>query len=104
MLIQQYQQQYEELLVQAYLDIKSAYDSVNRDVIGSTLQHYLPSALFHLTHHMFDDVQIAVILQNFQSRYIYPAKGVLQGSILSPLLYAVFIDTLPRRLYINMYI
>ena len=51
---------------------------------------------------MFDDVQIAIILQNFQSWYIYPAKGVLQGSILSPLLYAVFINTLPHCLNINM--
>ena len=77
MLIRQYQKQYNELPVQAYLDIKSAYDSVNRDTIWSTLQHTLPNALFHLVRHMFDDVQIAVILQNFQSRYIYPAKGVL---------------------------
>ncbi|KAG2218275.1 hypothetical protein INT45_002397 [Circinella minor] len=55
-----------------------------------------------MVRHMFDDVQIAVILQNNQSQYIYPKKGVLQGSILSPLLYAVFIDTLPKRLRLNM--
>ena len=75
---------------------------VSRDIIWSTLQHHLPSTLFHLIRHMFDDVQIVVILPDFQSRYICSKKGVLQGSILSLLLYAVFIDTLPRRLHINM--
>ena len=47
---------------------------------------------------MFDEVCIAVILKNHQSRFIHPCHGVLQGSILSPLLYAVFIDSLPKRL------
>ncbi|KAG2223178.1 hypothetical protein INT45_011524 [Circinella minor] len=96
--------QHDEPLIQAYLDIRSTYDAVDRDIIWSILQKNLTSALFHLVRHMFDDIQIAVVLQNCQSRYIYPKRGVLQGSILSPLLYAVFIDTLPCRLRINMFI
>ena len=86
------------------MDIRAAYNSVDRDTIWSKLQNNLTSALFYMVRHMFDDIRIAVILQNSRSRHIYPKKkqGVLQGSILSPLIYAVFIDSLPKMLRINM--
>ena len=98
MLIRRYKQIYNSDPAIITMDIKSAYDSVDRDTIWSTLQGNLPSALFHLVRHMFNEVRLAVILKNFQSRYIHPRRGVLQGSILSPMLYAIFIDTLPKKL------
>ena len=67
------------------------------------LQHQLPSTLFRIICNMFDNVHIAIISQNYQSRYILLAKGVLQESILSSLLYAVFINTLPCRLSIKIH-
>ena len=103
MLIRQYHRQYGEPPVQAFLDIKQAYDSSSRELIWSKLQGNLPRALLHLLQHLFDDVRITVILQNHHSKYIHPAKGVLQGSILSPLLYATFINSLTARLRIRMY-
>ena len=103
MLVRQYTRQYGEPPVQAFLDIKQAYGSSSRDVIWAKLWGYLPRALFHLLRHLFDDVRITVLLQNHQSRYIHPSRGVLQGSILSPLLYASFINSLPAKLRTRMY-
>ena len=81
--------------VVAFLDIKAAYDSCNRLVIWDTLCHYVPEPLLKLLQSLFDDIVVKVIHQNVTSRELHPRHGVLQGSILSPFLYSIFIDTLP---------
>ncbi|CDH60653.1 hypothetical protein RO3G_13746 [Lichtheimia corymbifera JMRC:FSU:9682] len=88
--------------VVAFLDIKSAYDSVDRSVIWGALSDHLQPALLELLKNMFDEVSITVIMNNYESRTIHPRRGVLQGSILSPILYAVFIDSLPRQLRVGL--
>ncbi|KAJ8651363.1 hypothetical protein O0I10_001955 [Lichtheimia ornata] len=97
-LMHRYHQLYEEWPIVAFLDIKAAYDSVDRSIIWRYLKQHLPKRLYLLCQHMFEDVHVSVILHNFQSRFIRPKRGVLQGSIISPLLYAIFINTLPQRL------
>jgi hypothetical protein len=80
----------------AFLDIKSAYDTVDRRIVWDAL--YLANAhppLISLLQHMFDDVTTSVILSNHVSSPQRPTTGVLQGSVLSPSLYSVYINTLP---------
>ncbi|KAG2213294.1 hypothetical protein INT45_012597 [Circinella minor] len=84
-----------------FLDIKSAYDAVDCDVIWGTLTDHLQLVLLKFIKHLFNDVSITVILKNHTSRSIRPRRGVLQGSILSPILYAVFIDSLPKKLRLS---
>ncbi|KAG1137016.1 hypothetical protein G6F38_011621 [Rhizopus arrhizus] len=81
--------------VLAFLDIKSAYDTVNRNFIWKTLSQYISPPLLGLLRNLFDDVQIEVLLSNATSRQFRPNTGVLQGSILSPYLYSVYINQLP---------
>ncbi|KAG0968919.1 hypothetical protein G6F31_002361 [Rhizopus arrhizus] len=80
--------------VLAFLDIKSAYDTVNRNFIWETLRQYISPPLLGLLRNLFDDVQIEVLLSNATSRQFRPNTGVLQGSILSPYLYSVYINQL----------
>ena len=47
---------------------------------------------------LFDDVQIEVLLSNATSRRFRPNTGDLQGSMLSPYLYSVYINQLPAQL------
>jgi hypothetical protein len=84
--------------VVAFLDIKAAYDSVNRLIIWQSLAPYIPKQLLQLLMHLFDNTLISVIINNHTSHCITAKRGVLQGSILSPTLYSVFIDSLPRFL------
>ncbi|KAG1452057.1 hypothetical protein G6F46_009313 [Rhizopus delemar] len=82
----------------AFLDIKYAYDSVDRSYIWRTLQPYLDPALLDLLKNPFNKVQIGVILGNAKSSCFPPKTGVLQGSILSSFLYFIYINQLPSLL------
>ncbi|KAG1494654.1 hypothetical protein G6F54_007726 [Rhizopus delemar] len=84
--------------VLASLDIKSAYDTVDRRQIWRTLEKTAPVALVSLLRNLFDEVQIEVLLNNATSTRFSPITGVLQGSILSPFLYSVYINELPQIL------
>jgi hypothetical protein len=47
---------------------------------------------------LFDNVTSRVVVQGYASRTLVHQVGILQGSILCPILYATFIDELPARL------
>ncbi|KAG1464088.1 hypothetical protein G6F46_002640 [Rhizopus delemar] len=81
--------------VLTFLDIKSAYDTVDRNYIWKILQPYISSPLLGLLRNLFEEAQIEVLLSNATSRRFQPKIGVLQGSILSPYLYSVYINQLP---------
>ncbi|KAG2178935.1 hypothetical protein INT43_001782 [Umbelopsis isabellina] len=83
----------------AFLDIKAAYDTVDRNIIWTALAATsTPPPLLSLLRHLFDDVTTSVLLSNHISPPTSPATGVLQGSVLSPHLYSIYINTLPSVL------
>lgn len=94
-----YFRQHHHYPVVAFLDIKSAYDTVDRNVIWSALSQSgaSPSFLSFLMH-LFDDVSISVLISNHSSAPFSPATGVLQGSVLSPHLYSIYVNSLPGLL------
>lgn len=47
---------------------------------------------------MFDSVFIEVLISSATSRRFCPVTGVLQGSVLSPFLYSLYISSLPHVL------
>ncbi|KAG1443763.1 hypothetical protein G6F55_012560 [Rhizopus delemar] len=82
----------------AFLDIKSAYDTVDRSYVWRELQSHLCPALLGILKNLFDHVQIEILLDNRVSYRFSPVTGVLQGSILSPFLYSLYINRLPSIL------
>ncbi|KAG1443293.1 hypothetical protein G6F56_010727 [Rhizopus delemar] len=83
----------------AFLDIKAAYDTVDRRIIWqSMLASSAPMALVFLLANLFDDVSVSVLLKNVVSTPFTLSTGVLQGSVLSPHLYSIYINTLPSLL------
>lgn len=82
-----------------FLDIKAAYDTVDRGVIWKALRRSgTPLPLLGFLQHLFDDVQISVLIDNQTSQPFSPSTGVLQGSVLSPMLYSIYINSLPQAL------
>ncbi|KAG1017839.1 hypothetical protein G6F26_011417 [Rhizopus arrhizus] len=99
-LMQSYYRRSHRFPVVAFLDIKSAYDTVDRRVIWDALSRSGAgsSPCLPLLVHLFDDVSVSVLVSNHSSAAFSPVTGVLQGSVLSPHLYSVYINTLPALL------
>lgn len=94
----QFEQQHGGSPALIFMDISKAYDSCTRARVWTLLRPHLPKALFHTIRHLFDHISLNVVLNNASSQPIHPARGLLQGSILSPFLYAIFINQLPALL------
>ena len=79
----------------AFLDIKAAYDQVDRDLLWPRLEaRGVPDGLIQVLKALFDGNTAFVAINGNQSTPFPISSGVLQGSLLSPLLYSLFIDDL----------
>ena len=83
----------------AYLDIKAAYDTVYRPILWQRMKEKgIGGNLLRILQALFDNVRSRVAIQGNTSRTLNHQVGLLQGSTLSPILYATFINELPERL------
>lgn len=85
----------------ALLDIQSAYDTTDRNIIWNTLHtdSTISPPFLALLKKMFDEIQVEVIQRGLKSTTSFSTKtGVLQGSTLSPHLYSIYINSLPSKL------
>ena len=79
----------------AFLDIKAAYDQVDRRLLWLRCRKRgMSSNMIALLQALFDSNQSYVAINGHSSAPFPISSGVLQGSLLSPLLYSVFIDDL----------
>ena len=84
---------------QVFLDIKGAYDSVDREILWRKCeQKNIVGPRLKLLKFMFNHTEVAIRINGKESRYVKMGRGLLQGSLISPLLFNVFIDDLPRIL------
>ena len=89
----------EKPLYVAFLDIKAAFDTVDRSILWPILARYkLPHPTIEIIKRLFDFNCSQLLIQNAKSDPIPLGTGLLQGSILSPVLYAYFINDLIYKL------
>ena len=83
----------------AFLDIKAAYDSVDREILWERMR-VLGSrgAVMDMLRSLFDHNTSRVVIGGEESKEIVHERGLLQGSVLSPLLYSIYIDGLAVKL------
>ena len=84
----------------AFLDIKSAYDCVNRRLLWACCEKAgIPDPVIRMLSGMFDHNRSRVVVDGVEGEWFPCSVGVMQGSSLSPLLYALYIDELPITLH-----
>lgn len=82
-----------------FLDIKSAYDQVDREKLWMKCRKKgLPELLISLLRSLFDENKSCVTIAGARSSLFPLQSGLLQGSPISPVLYSLFIDDLVEEL------
>jgi hypothetical protein len=83
----------------AFLDIKAAYDQVDRSLLWNKCRRKgVPENLVNVLQALFDNNSAFVAVNGHHSPPFSISCGVLQGSLLSPTLYSLFIDDLIEKL------
>jgi hypothetical protein len=83
----------------AFLDIKKAYDTIHRDGLWKRLLDVgIRGKLWRVLKNLYEVVESCVLVGKQRSEWFEVEAGVRQGCILSPILFAIWIDGLARAL------
>ena len=83
----------------AFLDIKAAYDSVDRTILLEKVKQFgVSDTAAESVRQLFNFNKASVKIGDKTTGSFSMPSGVQQGSILSPLLYSIFIDGIRDKL------
>ena len=87
-------------MVASFLDIKAAFDCVDRRILWTVLVKIFKISIFVVMNlrALFDDNVCTLLIHNLLSEEIKHKRGLFQGSSLSPGLFNFFIDSLLVKL------
>ena len=81
----------------AFLDTRKAYDMLDRDALWKRLIEVgLRGKMWRVLRNLYDVVESSVLVGHRRTEWFQVEAGVRQGCILSPILFAIFIDGLVR--------
>ena len=85
-----------------FVDFEKAFDSVSRKVMGKILRHYgVPECFVKIVTDLHDGTHCKVMVDGSLSDAFEVKSGVIQGGILSPLLFIMVIDYVMKRVVRN---
>ena len=94
-----YRKVYRKNPVVCFLDIKAAYDTVDRSILyDNCIEKNISYHVVELLRQLFDFNRASVKIKEQTSSSFTMPSGLQQGSILSPLLYSIFVDKLITEL------
>lgn len=84
----------------AFLDIRAAFDTVNRDILWARLfnEYGVSFSMIQMLRALFDHNVAYLVIGGKRSSAIPILRGLMQGSSLSPILFSFFIDPLLKEL------
>ena len=83
----------------AFIDLRQAYDRVPLPLLlGKLEQRGADPTLLSLTLSLFGSTRLSILVNGIPSPDIQCQRGLMQGSLLSPFLFNVFIDDLAEKL------
>ena len=83
----------------AFLDVEKAYDKVNRESLWRILERCgVSEKVRNVIKSMYEGTRVKITLGEWTTEWVEVRRGVRQGCILSPLLFAVFMEELVQRI------
>lgn len=81
-----------------FVDIKKAYDSLDRELLWKILSEYgISGKLLSAIKSLYDNTTASVRIKNVYSKPFHLEKGVRQGCVLSPFLFSLYFDYVVRK-------
>ena len=82
----------------AFVDYEKAFDSVHRPILWKVLRHYgIPHKYISLIKTIHEHSRCKVNVNGVLSNEFAVNSGVLQGNVLSPILFALLMDFIMSR-------
>ena len=83
-----------------FVDLRKAFDSVNRDLLWYKLRHFygVEGKFLSILQGMYEEVLSCVKVNKELSDWFTVESGVKQGCILSPMLFGLFINDLAHHI------
>ena len=82
----------------AFIDIRKAYDRVDRDCLFKVMEQLgIPEKFRNIIIDMYTNTKMKFILGDIQTEWVHCNRGVRQGCCLSPLLFSLYTEELIAR-------
>lgn len=85
-------------IVAALVDLRAAFDSVDRRIMGKRLKEGVSRRLRERIMEIYEETRSVVKIDRSYGEKFWTTKGVRQGCLLSPLLFNVMIDDIEKTL------
>jgi tetrahydromethanopterin S-methyltransferase subunit G len=83
-----------------FFDLEKAFDCVNHDILLVKMEHYgIRGVMYTLIKSYLEDIYQRVKFNNKFSNWDKINIGVLQGSVLGPLLFLIYVNGLPSVIH-----
>ena len=82
----------------AFVDFQTAFDSINRCKLWYKLSKIgIKGKMLRIIHNMYSNVKSCVTVRGFNSEYFKSSLGLMQGEVLSPILFSLYVNDFEKE-------